>query len=407
MRTAEADQGKQSDSRSDWQLLRETHEHTERRWRNNETENQRHEAAYQCSTAGREGAVIIVMTFKDIEHYIKRGREHTFSIKTNERPTPCFLDYRGRGVTTTAFMGKKETYNILINPEKVKTFIDDRLGFDPHSMQGAKQMGEFVASLKNIEEYKFKRFDFRWDLPSKDSNEEMEVYFDRLCHVEIVCYGAIRPRGSKHGRESNDLETGDFAYVEAPHDNSYRNMTMTEYNKGIQDDTGLIARRLELRSTRKAKGYQEPKKFMNAWLEKLENLPAYYKQAAHQDGQILIKKWRKYVETCKDKTEPKLTSFLAARRDSIYNREQLRYIFDRLGDKNPERATKRFCDRYPIINISERDLQKFVDMQLRDIRAYLEKPSGLDNATPLIFGVSERNARHLQSVEEQGFADIA
>lgn len=196
------------------------------------------------------------------------------------------------------------------------------------------------------------RVDFKFDLAYAENAQSWVKY----CNLLIAAYTVMwkcKPKDLYCGQAG---QYGEYKNNKAKH-GAYE---LEIYNKEIEKRSSAVPFRLELRCLNR--NGQTTKQTLRNWQKSLNNAKDYYTQATTLLNMRLEKIFREKQESASGIFS--LNSFIHDHIDGIFSRNQLRSLYAALGAKNPDGATKRYCDRFERnsrLFINKGEFETFID----------------------------------------------
>ena len=233
----------------------------------------------------------------------------------------------------------------VLNPDKFNENI------------GIYRASEYTRAFNNMEcdlkltshELSLSRVDFRFDF--FDDNT-----FDKLWKLNMVLIALLSQKYNVKNRyASTDIKTIERLTLRA--ETQY--FQIEYYNKCVQEPSGNVNARLELRSLKLRKNTNELKEF-ERWKERLLKIldKEVYKVLQEEKNNLLYKLWQ--MEKAKYKNM-NVYEFLSKHIDHICTQEQLSDFFRRLGYKAPDKAASTYKRSKGFESISFDLLSVYVD----------------------------------------------
>lgn len=268
---------------------------------------------------------IQIKTDKEIEEEVIKQKDY---VHNNKRK--CLKDGR---------------WLYVVNPDK----FNDNVGIY-HASEYTKAFDGMKCDLElSSHELSLSRVDFRFDF--FDDNT-----FDKLWKLNSVfialfsqCYKV------KNRYASTDIQTCERLTLRA--ETQY--FQIEYYNKRLQEPSGNVNARLELRSLKLRKNTDELKEF-ERWKERLLKIldKEAYKALQEEKNNLLYKLWQREKAKYKNMN---VYEFLSKYIDHIYTQEQLSDFFRRLGYKAPNTAASDYKRKKGFEPISMKLLTEYVN----------------------------------------------
>jgi len=236
------------------------------------------------------------------------------------------------------------------------------LKFNPNNYRGAcESMGEYQAIkqavLMNLH-YEAtcatRRVDFKID---SNPPPEASAFWGKVCDLFVYAFMAYKNIAPKGRARTDDPITG----VHKETKGATKGFEFAHYNKSIQKPREGIASRLELR--RKAMNDPRNKRRLNEWdaINSLKQvvaaLPAYYDLAVFRQLERLCADYNEVAPTLQTPRSP--TVFLRAKRECVFNRQQIEAFAIRAKIEHPAKFASNFVRRNPaVVLVEQSDLVK-------------------------------------------------
>lgn len=289
---------------------------------------------------------------------------HTVSIRTDQQPR---LDSSGNlpvGVEDRG-MSKTGMLTLKINPNK---YVGD--GVELYSF------GDYCAAMRQIlkqmqiNHYYYSRIDVRFD--SYCSEYE---HVDKLNRALILSYWHIN-------RSSDNLYQTDHGWTKRRLNFAFRGTTteIESYNKEVEEKTGFVLSRLEVRSVRQSapKAQQteatKPIAILNRWKAALRGSVPEYSKMLSEKNKLLQSE---YIEGKAQGRYQSVNSFVRQNIADVYSKQQLDDLFSLLDAAQPTKARYNFMQRNPLLEkefFSEKDLHDYVEYLCACMDRYISSP---------------------------------
>lgn len=206
------------------------------------------------------------------------------------------------------------------------------------------------------------RVDFKFDLADR---VQLKLWM-KTCNLLIAAVTVMwkcKPKNLYCGRAG---QYGDEKNNKAKHGN----LEIEAYNKEIQKPNARIPHRLEIRCLNL--GGKSLARGLLDWRTSLRKAKEFYPQATMLLNERLAKMYQEAQETACGILA--VNDFIHCHIDGIFSREQLRGLYTKLGTRNPDAATKHYCERFPKstrLFINKGEFERFLDDLCANISSYI------------------------------------
>lgn len=241
---------------------------------------------------------------------------------------------------------------------------------------------DFCAAMRSIlqdlciDHYYYSRIDVRFDSYTAKYED-----VDKLNRALILSYWHIN-------HATDNLYQTSHGWTQRKLSCCYKGNTseIESYNKEVEEPTGLVLSRLEVRSTHQvAPSAQQseaakPLAILNRWKAALRgSVPEYTKMVS--DRNIMLQK--EYIEGKEQGRYTSVNSFVRQHIGDVYSVQQLDNLFSLLDSRSPTKGRYNFVQRNPLLHkqfISEKDLHNYVEYLCSCIDSYIS--AALSNFDP-------------------------
>ncbi|MDD3231035.1 MAG: hypothetical protein PHE09_17745 [Oscillospiraceae bacterium] len=202
------------------------------------------------------------------------------------------------------------------------------------------------------------RLDFKFD---HTESERDTAQWLKMWELMVYCFAAYKNIKPKGRMRTVDPFTGEHKSTKA----TTKGFEIEVYNKAIQKPDEGIDYRAEIRRKNIPKGDESDA--LRQWERIIAKLPAYYDAACEALTDRLADEW-KVLDV---DGHFKLNQHIYTNSSMIYNREQVRAIYQKIGCTDAGQAASNFMKRYPLLMISKQELTDFCGSICGGIQAYL------------------------------------
>ena len=287
----------------------------------------------------------------------------TVSIRTDQQPKTDSNGKLPEGVTDIG--SSNGLITLKINPNK---WCGD--GIELYSF------GDYCAAMRQIlaqmqiDHYYYSRIDVRFD----SYCSEFE-HVDKLNRALILSYWHVN-------RSSDNLYQTDHGWTKRRLNFAFRGTTteIESYNKEVEEKTGFVLSRLEVRSVRQSapKAQQteatKPISILNRWKDALRGSVPEYSKMLSEKNKLLQSE---YIEGKAQGRYQSVNSFVRQNIADVYSKQQLDDLFSLLDAAQPTKARYNFMQRNPLLEkefFSEKDLHDYVEYLCSCIDNYISSP---------------------------------
>lgn len=255
---------------------------------------------------------------------------------------------------------RKDDYYLQINPNKVvseKTMIKSYSEF--------KRILESTLKEVEVRTFQLNRVDLAFN---SDHSEDYEL-FKKLNRLLICCISQKYDIDNCY--ESRSLWTLKDLSVAIKGDR----IEAENYNKELESKGKTDTKnRLEIRSKRMKAGTSIEDEFLGNWCKRLDQSIEEFENVQERYNHILAGLW--FEDKAKPKKEQVFvseTAFLLQYQNCIFNINQLRGLFKKMGFEKPERKAKKFKENHKIEFYSQTDLRVVVKALKKAMQDYFKK----------------------------------
>ena len=287
----------------------------------------------------------------------------TVSIRTDQQPRTDSSGKLPEGVTDIG--SSNGLITLKINPNK---WCGD--GIELYSFADYCAAMRGILAQMQIDHYYYSRIDVRFDSYCSQFD-----HVDKLNRALILSYWHIN-------RSSDNLYQTDHGWTKRRLNFAFRGTTteIESYNKEVEEKTGFVLSRLEVRSVRQSAPKMQqteatkPIAILNRWKAALRgSVPEYDKMLADRNRVL-------QEEYSKGKAQgryPSINSFVRQNIGDVYSTKQLDDLFSLLDAAQPTKARYNFMQRNPLLQkefFSDKDLQNYVEYLCACIDNYISSP---------------------------------
>lgn len=287
----------------------------------------------------------------------------TVSIRTDQQPKTDSSGKLPEGVTDIG--SSNGLITLKINPNK---WCGD--GIELYSF------GDYCAAMRGILEqmqidhYYYSRIDVRFDSYCREYE-----HADKLNRALILSYWHIN-------RSSDNLYQTDHGWTKRRLNFAFRGTTteIESYNKEVEEKTGFVLSRLEVRSVRQSAPKMQqteatkPIAILNRWKAALRGSVPEYSTMLSEKNKLLQSE---YIEGKAQGRYQSVNSFVRQNIADVYSKQQLDDLFSLLDSAQPTKARYNFMQRNTLLEkefFSEKDLQNYVEYLCSCIDNYISSP---------------------------------
>ncbi len=255
--------------------------------------------------------------------------------------------------------------NFLTRTNPITGEITTRCVFNPSKATGeCKSLMEY-GSILRTSLYKARidippeliRLDFKFDNASADC-----THWLKLWEALIYCFAVKKQIKSKGRYRGGDFWTLEHKSTKVTTD-SYE---IEVYHKAIQKESAGVTYRAEIRKVRNPKSAKEA---LEEWQRILRQLPTYYSKVTDHYSGLFFDKW--CTLKAQTKSSLNLNQFIRSYDDFLFNREQLKEIYCRIGLRDPSKAARNYMARYAHDFITQNELAAFAEEMCEIIQQYI------------------------------------
>lgn len=287
----------------------------------------------------------------------------TVSIRTDQQPKTDSNGKLPEGVTDIG--SSNGLITLKVNPNK---WCGD--GIELYSFGNyCAAMRQILAQMQ-IDHYYYSRIDVRFDSYCSQFD-----HVDKLNRALILSYWHIN-------HSSDNLYQTDHGWTKRRLNFAFRGTTseIESYNKEVEEKTGFVLSRLEVRSVRQSapKAQQteatKPIAILNRWKAALRGSVPEYSKMLSEKNKLLQ---NEYIEGKAQGRYQSVNSFVRQNIADVYSKQQLDNLFSLLDAAQPTKARYNFMQRNPLLEkefFSEKDLHYYVEYLCSCIDNYISSP---------------------------------
>ena len=287
----------------------------------------------------------------------------TVSIRTDQQPKTDSNGKLPEGVTDIG--SSNGLITLKINPNK---WCGE--GIELYSF------GDYCAAMRGIlkqmqiDHYYYSRIDVRFDSYCSQFD-----HVDKLNRALILSYWHIN-------RSTDNLYQTDHGWTKRRLNFAFRGTTteIESYNKEVEEKTGFVLSRLEVRSVRQSAPKMQqteatkPIAILNRWKAALRGSVPEYSTMLSEKNKLLQSE---YIEGKAQGRYQSVNSFVRQNIGDVYSKQQLDNLFFLLDAAQPTKARYNFMQRNPLLEkefFSEKDLHDYVEYLCSCIDNYISSP---------------------------------